>query len=290
MSFILDALDRSRRERDVELDGSPLSPVADTSGAHAAAMLWVPLLSLVLVAALAVITWLWLAGATATSPAAEPSVAAVETPGMSTPGASTPQMAMPRRASAPAPETPVAVSAKSAPSAEVSRLYGEARAAQAASSRQSGIGAIEQTGAAEQGAAEQGVAEPESLQADSSERAGADEPPRSESSDSAREIPVDAMVARAQAAMDNRGLAAHPAPMLEELSQAVRDDIPTLIYSQHDYRASGGESSVLINRGRRRAGDSTAGVRVREILPDSVVLSYRDTVFRLRALNSWVNL
>jgi len=47
---------------------------------------------------------------------------------------------------------------------------------------------------------------------------------------------------------------------------------------------------VLINRERRRAGDSTAGVHVREILPDSVVLGYRDTVFRLRALNSWVNL
>ena len=284
MSFILDALDRSRRERDVELDESPSSPVADTTGAHAAAMPWVTLLSLVLVAALAVITWLWLARATATSPAAEPSVAAEPAPGMSTPGASTPQMAVPRRASVPAPETPVAVSAKSTPSAEVSRLYGEARAAQAASSRQSGIGATEQ------GVAEQGAAEPESLQADSSERAGADEPPGSESSDSAREMPVDAMVARAEAAMDNIGLAAHPAPMLEELSQAVRDDIPTLIYSQHDYRVNGGESSVLINRERRGVGDSTAGVRVREILPDSVVLGYRDTVFRLRALNSWVNL
>ena len=289
MSFILDALDRSRRERDAELDGSPLSPAADATGAHARAMPWVTLLSLVLVAALAVITWLWLARATATSPAAEPSVAAVPAPGASTRGASTPQMAVPRRAGAPAPGTPLAVSAKSAPSADVSRLYGEARAAQAASSRQSGIGATVQ-GVAEQGVAEQGAAEPESLQADSSERAGADEPPRSESSDSAGEMPVDSMVARAEAAMDNRQLAAHPAPMLEELSQAVRDDIPTLIYSQHDYRASGGESSVLINRERRGVGDSTAGVRVREILPDSVVLSYRDTVFRLRALNSWVNL
>jgi len=31
-------------------------------------------------------------------------------------------------------------------------------------------------------------------------------------------------------------------------------------------------------------------MRVEEILSDSVVLDYRGTQFRLRALNSWVNL
>lgn len=271
MSFILDALDRSRREHDAQAEEPSLSPATDTTGADTAVIPWVPVLSLVLVIALAVITWLWLARAPATQPAAQPAVADVPTAQASTP--------VPPRATAASPRAPVADTARSAPTADVSRLYGEAHASQRSASTQSGPGDTEQ-----------GAAEPDGSRAGSGEHAVADMPPASESSEGVGEMPVEAMVARAEAAMDNIGLSAHPAPMLEELSQAVRDDIPTLIYSQHDYRASGGESSVLINREHRRAGDSTAGVRVREILPDSVVLSYRDTVFRLRALNSWVNL
>jgi type II secretory pathway component PulC len=37
-------------------------------------------------------------------------------------------------------------------------------------------------------------------------------------------------------------------------------------------------------------GNPVNGVKIEEILPDSVVLSYQGTQFRLRALNSWVNL
>jgi hypothetical protein len=47
---------------------------------------------------------------------------------------------------------------------------------------------------------------------------------------------------------------------------------------------------VLNGKELRPGGQPASGVKVVEILPDSVVLDYRGTEFRLRALNSWVNL
>jgi hypothetical protein len=40
----------------------------------------------------------------------------------------------------------------------------------------------------------------------------------------------------------------------------------------------------------KAGGSVVPGMKVEEILPDSVVLNYQGTQFRLRALNSWVNL
>lgn len=256
MSFILDALDRSRREREAR-KADPLLPAADAPAAAKAGVPWVPVLLLALVCALAAIAWLWISRMPGTEPAAAPTVAAppVQPPALELPAA--------QPATAPSQDKPVAVTVPDPSGTRVSSLYREARAA----STPAAVAAPREARTGEPGAA---------LDEGSAEKAG--------------DPAVEAMVARAEAAMDNLGLAEHPAPMLEDLSQAVRDSIPTLIYSQHDYRATGGESSVFINRERRRRGDSTAGVRVQEILPDSVVLDYRGTVFRLRALNSWVNL
>ena len=62
------------------------------------------------------------------------------------------------------------------------------------------------------------------------------------------------------------------------------------MYLQHDYRSDGG-STVTINGQQARAGQTVGrGVTVEEVLPDSVVLSHAGQQFRLRALNSWVNL
>jgi hypothetical protein len=78
-------------------------------------------------------------------------------------------------------------------------------------------------------------------------------------------------------------------PLLETLSQQVKDEIPSLIYSEHNYDPSG-DSFVILNgkslRERQRAGAFT----VIDILPDSVVLRWRETQFRVRARNSWVNM
>jgi len=108
-----------------------------------------------------------------------------------------------------------------------------------------------------------------------------------------REEPVDIerMLRQAQEQVADGDLQDHAVPMLASLSQQVKDDIPTIHYLRHDYSGTAGRSSVLLNGQTLRVGGSPApGMRVEEILPDSVVLSYKGTQFRLRALNSWVNL
>jgi hypothetical protein len=104
-------------------------------------------------------------------------------------------------------------------------------------------------------------------------------------------IDVEAVLARAREELAEPPLSEHPAPLLATLSQRFKDEVPTILYSRHDYRGPEGANSVVMNGKTVRPGGAVApGVRLEEILPDSVVLSYRDTRFRLRALNSWVNL
>jgi len=103
-------------------------------------------------------------------------------------------------------------------------------------------------------------------------------------------VDIAALAAAAEQALEDVRLAEHPAPFLGELSQQRKDAIPTLMYLQHDYRQDGG-SSVTINGQQASAGQSVGrGIRVEAVLPDSVVLSQDGEQFRLRALNSWVNL
>jgi hypothetical protein len=104
-------------------------------------------------------------------------------------------------------------------------------------------------------------------------------------------LDLEALVALAEEEVDNARLTEHPAPFLASLSQQKKDQIPTLMYSRHDYSSDSRQSTVVINGKSLRAGGSVGGgVSVKEILPDSVVLSHQGTEFRLRALNSWVNL
>ena len=101
---------------------------------------------------------------------------------------------------------------------------------------------------------------------------------------------VDALVSQAEATMAQRGLTEHSAPFVSELSQIDKDAIPTIFYSKHDFAEAGG-ASVILNGKSLGAGDAVGGgVRLEEILPDSVVLSHHGVEFRLKALNSWVNL
>ena len=81
----------------------------------------------------------------------------------------------------------------------------------------------------------------------------------------------------------------HPAMLLENLSQQQKDRIPTIVYSDHDY-SSNGESRVTLNGQQLRVGQRVATIRVVDILVDSVVLKVEGIEFRLRALNTWVNL
>ena len=95
---------------------------------------------------------------------------------------------------------------------------------------------------------------------------------------------------KARAELADARLAESEVPFLSTLSQQTKDAIPTLMYQRHDYARDSASSSVVINGKTLRVGGSAAGVKVAEILPDSVVLEYQGKRFRLRALNSWVNL
>jgi hypothetical protein len=84
-------------------------------------------------------------------------------------------------------------------------------------------------------------------------------------------------------------LVPHPAMLLENLSQQQKDRVPTIVYSDHDY-SSTGESRVTLNGQQLRVGQRLTTIRVVDILVDSVVLEVEGIEFRLRALNTWVNL
>ncbi len=104
-------------------------------------------------------------------------------------------------------------------------------------------------------------------------------------------IDIEQMVLKARDELENARLEEHAAPFITDLSQQTKDSIPTIFYERHDYSDNKSQSSVVCNGKSLKVGGSpAAGVKVDEILPDSVVLSYRGTQFRLRALNSWVNL
>ena len=104
-------------------------------------------------------------------------------------------------------------------------------------------------------------------------------------------VDIEAILRNAQKEMENASLAAHPSPFLESLSQQTKDSIPTIYYQRHDYSSQASRSAVVLNGKTLKVGGSPAsGVKVDEILTDSVVLNYRGTQFRLRALNSWINL
>ena len=114
------------------------------------------------------------------------------------------------------------------------------------------------------------------------------EPQAPENSQEETELDIEALLTRAQEALGEESLSEHPSPLLEMLSQQQKDNIPTIVYSQHVWNAD--QSSVVLNGERLNAGQRVGSIRVVEILSDSVVLRWQDIEFRLRALNSWINL
>lgn len=97
------------------------------------------------------------------------------------------------------------------------------------------------------------------------------------------------ILAQAQKELGVQPLVDSSEPLLETLSQQTKDQIPSLIYSEHNYSANGRSEVVLNGQSlteRQRVGPFT----VVEILPDSVILRWRETQFRVRARNSWINM
>lgn len=65
--------------------------------------------------------------------------------------------------------------------------------------------------------------------------------------------------------------------------------IPSINYSQHNYRASG-ESTIVINGVVLKAGEQIDELLVEQIRRDGSVFAFRGTRFTLAALSGWINL
>ncbi|GGY75354.1 hypothetical protein GCM10011613_21080 [Cellvibrio zantedeschiae] len=78
-------------------------------------------------------------------------------------------------------------------------------------------------------------------------------------------------------------------PDLHDLPSQVLEKIPSLNYSEHNYNSNGG--SVKINGTIHHANDQLSnGLVIDKILEDGMVLHIENYSFKMRALNSWVNM
>lgn len=88
-----------------------------------------------------------------------------------------------------------------------------------------------------------------------------------------------------------------PAPDSTSAVTSVRDlpwnlqqTMPSLNYQRHDYR-NGDASRVVINGKELRAGQQVASdLKLERIEEDGAIMRYQGHRFKLRALNSWVNM
>ena len=97
------------------------------------------------------------------------------------------------------------------------------------------------------------------------------------------------VIQRAVVEMGEGALEPHPAVLLENLSQQFKNKLPTISYDSHDFSVDL-EPSVTLNGVVLREGEKVGLFEVRDILRDSVILRFDDTDFRLKALNTWLNL
>lgn len=80
-------------------------------------------------------------------------------------------------------------------------------------------------------------------------------------------------------------------PDFNALPWNMRQQIPTISYARHNYLANG-VSSVVINNQTTGVGNiiGTGQFVVQEIYVDGVILKHGNAVFKLRALNGWINM
>lgn len=78
-------------------------------------------------------------------------------------------------------------------------------------------------------------------------------------------------------------------PDIQDLPNTVLHRIPSLKYSEHNYNANGG--SVVINGIVRHANDQLIeGLVIDKILEDGMILHFENYSFKMRAMNTWVNM
>jgi len=287
VSLILDALSRAERDKQAGAKAAPdlLSQPQHATVQPSRRRVLLGIALLALVAAVGVLVFLMLdrRGETPVSP---PPAA----PGAQRPRASV--VTEPVSAAVPAAATVPAAGQTNSPVTAPVREALQATAAASASERRSAV-PDPQVQALYDGAVPAAVP-PDRSSARAAEPAVVTAPPRGTPATRA-ENPEDVaadfeqVLREARAQTRNLALEENPTPFLDELSGQFRDSVPTLMYLRHDFNSSG-QSTVLINGETLREGQRTRGVELREILDDSIIMRFNGTEFRLRALNSWVNL
>lgn len=295
MSLILDALNRSRNESEPVpgLASQPLLP-EEPRGGLVARLPW-----LALAVALLLIGWLvwdrWQAvPAKPVNSPARPQVDAPTPAGKPLEAQRLPEASVPdvspasisTSAAKPLPVPPDRVSVRSSPAAvESGQGSRSTDTAAAVAQLYAAPRAVNKPGAGPKPAsAPQSAAAPAAIKPVATGQAATKPAEKSQ-------IDIDKLVALAEREKRSAELDEHPAPFIAALSQPIKDAIPTLLYERHDYNSVAGRSTVVINgQTLREGGTAAAGVKVDTILRDSVVLTHRGQEFRLRALNSWVNL
>jgi general secretion pathway protein B len=286
MSLILDALNRSRQDNE-QVPGLDSHHLADSALAGSEGGIgWVQWL-LVAGLALAVLVIGWLLLDRMPSAAEVPAGENKKTPVVVTVPATAAAENTPAQREAAVTQREKITEAPAVPAATVSLrdrpVMGAPKQESARAPVDTSVAALYQQqgqGDDEPQAATQPAPEPVAALADEPAAAGAQE----------EAIDIEKLVTEAQAELADDRLQDNGVPFLATLSQQTKDTVPTLMYQRHDYSGNPGKSSVLINGKTLSAGASVGGVKVVEILPESVVLDFKGARFRLRALNSWVNL
>lgn len=78
-------------------------------------------------------------------------------------------------------------------------------------------------------------------------------------------------------------------PEIHDLPNNILEKIPSLGYSEHNYNANG--ASVKINGEIKHVNDQLpSGIVIDKILQDGMILHIDNYSFKMRAMNSWVNM
>lgn len=78
-------------------------------------------------------------------------------------------------------------------------------------------------------------------------------------------------------------------PDIQDLPSNVLQRIPSLKYSEHNYNNNGG--SVVINGAIKHANDQLSeGLVIDKILEDGMILHFENYSFKMRAMNTWLNM
>src|SRR5690606_41619924 len=102
--------------------------------------------------------------------------------------------------------------------------------------------------------------------------------------------PARAQTAPAPAEKGKRYVDVHHVPDLRQLPWGVQQQIPAIIYSQHNFTADGASNVVLDGQARRPGNQVGGELNPEEIYVDGVLLPFRQHRFKLRAMNNWVNM